>query len=184
MKITINAFLLVYLILFGLDNSYAQSSVTIYGILDQGINYVNNAQTIDASKIRTGKSQYSTSSTVMAGNRLGFRGMEDLGSGYKAIFTLETGFDLNTGKLQEGGTFLGRQVFVGISGPLGSVTLGRQYDSVVDFMLPVSGASAAIFGGGTYTAHGNDIDNFVDTYRTNKAISKVEWLMRLTRHVG
>jgi predicted porin len=146
----------------------AQSSVTLYGIIDQGVNYISNAQSIDASGHRVGRTQYTTSSTVMAGNQLGFRGVEDLGQGYKAIFTLETGFDIGTGKLQEGGTFFGRQAFVGLSAPFGTLTLGRQYDSVVDFLRPLSAAAAG--GGGTFTAHGNDIDNFADTYRTNNAV--------------
>jgi predicted porin len=146
----------------------AQSSVTLYGIIDQGVNYISNAQSIDASGHRLGRTQYTTSSTVMAGNQLGFRGVEDLGQGYKALFTLETGFDIGTGKLQEGGTFFGRQAFVGLSAPFGTLTLGRQYDSVVDFLRPLSAAAAG--GGGTFTAHGNDIDNFADTYRTNNAI--------------
>ncbi|MFT4066361.1 porin [Paraburkholderia sp.] len=146
----------------------AQSSVTIYGIIDQGINYISNAQALNAAGARVGKTQWTTSSTVMAGNQLGFLGSEDLGGGYKAIFRLETGFDIGTGKLQEGGTFFGRQAYVGMTTPYGSVTLGRQYDSVVDFLRPLS--AAAVGGGGTFTAHGNDIDNFADTYRTNNAV--------------
>lgn len=52
--------------------------------------------------------------------------------------------------------------------PYGTLTLGRQYDSVVDFLRPLSGA--AVGAGGTFSSHGNDIDNFADTYRTNNAI--------------
>lgn len=84
----------------------AQSSVTIYGIIDQGVNYISNAQALDASGHRVGRTQYTTSSTVMAGNQLGFRGVEDLGQGYKAIFTLETGFDIGTGKFRKAEHFL------------------------------------------------------------------------------
>lgn len=130
-------------------NVFAQSSATLYGIIDQGVNYISNAQSLDAAGHRIGRSLYSTSSTVMAGNQLGFRGAEDLGGGYKTIFTLETGFDIGTGKLQEGGTFFGRQAFVGLTTPVGTLTLGRQYDSVVDFLRPLSAASAG--GGGTFT---------------------------------
>ncbi|MGF6768250.1 putative porin [Paraburkholderia sp. GAS199] len=149
-------------------SAFAQSSVTIYGIIDQGLNYISNAQSIDPSGRRAGHTQYSTSSTVMAGNQLGFQGTEDLGQQYKAIFKLETGFDIGTGKLQEGGTFFGRQAYVGLGAPYATLTLGRQYDSVVDFLRPLSAASAG--GGGTYSSHGNDIDNLADTYRTNNAV--------------
>ncbi|MBN3807691.1 porin [Paraburkholderia sp. Ac-20347] len=146
----------------------AQSSVTIYGIIDQGINYISNAQALNSAGARVGKTQWTTSSTVMAGNQLGFLGTEDLGGGYKAIFRIETGFDIGTGKLQEGGTFFGRQAYLGMTTPYGSVTFGRQYDSVVDFLRPLS--AATVGGGGTFTAHGNDIDNFANTYRTNNAV--------------
>lgn len=154
--------------LFASANVFAQSSVTIYGIIDQGINYISNAQALDSSGHRAGRTQYTTSSTVMAGNQLGFKGVEDIGGGYQAIFRIETGFDIGTGKLQEGGTFSGRQAYMGLTTPYGTLTLGRQYDSVVDFLRPLSAASAG--GGGTFTAHGNDIDNFADTYRTNNAV--------------
>lgn len=54
--------------------------------------------------------------------------------GLSAIFQIENGFDLNTGKLGQGGAEFGRQAWVGIaSKSYGTLTAGRQYDSVVDF---------------------------------------------------
>lgn len=143
----------------------AQSSVTLYGVIDYGLNFVNNAQTI-VNGARTGRHQYAMSSSIMQGNRWGLRGAEDLGGGYKAIFVLESGFDVGTGNFQQGGDLFGRQAYVGISTPYGTITLGRQYDSVVDFIGPVTGA----VGNGTYSLHGNDINNFGNTYRVNNAV--------------
>ncbi len=63
------------------------------------------------------------------------KGAEDLGGGYKAIFQLENGFDLDTGRLGQGGRMFGRQAYVGVSNDkFGRITLGRQYDSVVDYL--------------------------------------------------
>lgn len=143
----------------------AQSSVTLYGVIDYGLNFTNNAQTV-VNGSRTGRHQYTMSSSIMQGNRWGLRGAEDLGGGYKAIFVLESGFDVGTGNFQQGGDLFGRQAYVGISTPYGTVTLGRQYDSVVDFVGPLTGA----VGNGTYSLHGNDINNFGNTYRVNNAI--------------
>jgi predicted porin len=89
---------------------FAQSSVTLYGLLDEGINYVNNVQTAQAGAPngRTGASQFAMTSGVMQASRWGLRGTEDLGGGYKAIFVIENGFDVGTGRFQQGGTFFGR----------------------------------------------------------------------------
>ena len=94
----------------------AQSNVLIYGVIDYGLNFVNDAQTA-ASGGRTGSHQYAMSSSIMQGNRLGFRGTEDLGGGYQAIFLLENGFDIGTGALGQGGNLFGRQAYVGLSSP-------------------------------------------------------------------
>src|SRR5260370_24206060 len=109
----------------------AQSSVTLDGVIDEGFEKISNVKTGPGG----GKTLYQLDSTSGAlGSRWGMRGSEDLGSGLKAIFLLENGFEINTGKLNQGGDEWGRQTYVGLSSTTyGSVTLGRQYDSVVDF---------------------------------------------------
>ena len=138
--------------------AHAQSSVTLYGIVDEGINYNSNAG---------GHRLYNLSSGVLQGSRWGLRGAEDLGGGLKAIFTIENGFDVNTGRLGQGGLEFGRQAFVGLSGPYGTLTLGRQYDSVVDFVGPLESADQ---WGGYISAHPGDLDNFNNTNRVNNGI--------------
>ncbi|KWF11060.1 porin [Burkholderia pseudomultivorans] len=138
--------------------AHAQSSVTLYGIIDEGLLFNNNAG---------GKHLYSMASGVMQGSRFGLRGTEDLGGGLKAIFTLENGFDVNTGKLGQGSLMFGRQAYVGLSSNFGTVTLGRQYDSVVDFVGPLEAGDQ---WGGYIAAHPGDLDNFNNAYRVNNAI--------------
>lgn len=152
-------------VLFVSAHVSAQSNVLIYGIIDYGLNFVTNAQTAVPGG-RTGSHQYAMSSSIMQGNRLGFRGTEDLGDGIKAIFVLENGFDIGTGSLAQGGSMFGRQAYVGLASPYGTVTIGRQYDSAVDYIGPITGA----VGNGTYALHGNDINNFGNLYRVNNAV--------------
>lgn len=137
----------------------AQSSVTLYGIVDLGLNYVSNS---------AGHRLYAMSSGVNNGSRFGLRGSEDLGAGLKAIFTLENGFDASNGKGVQGGLMFGRQAFVGLSSSRwGTVTLGRQYDSLVDFIGPFE---LGTNGGGNVSAHPGDLDNLNNNFRVNNAI--------------
>jgi predicted porin len=64
---------------------HAQSNVTVYGLIDTAIRYSTH-EGADGS----GKAQLSDG--VLTGSRLGFRGAEALGGGYKAEFVLETGY--------------------------------------------------------------------------------------------
>jgi predicted porin len=138
--------------------AHAQSSVTLYGIIDVGINMNTNAG---------GSHKYDMSSGVLQGSRFGLRGTEDLGGGLKALFVLENGFDVTNGKLGQGGLMFGRQAYVGLSSQFGTVTLGRQYDSVVDYVGPFEAGDQ---WGGYIAAHPGDIDNFNNAYRTNNTI--------------
>ena len=54
----------------------------------------------------------------LQGSRWGLKGTEDLGGGLKAIFQLENGFDVNNGKLGQGGLLFGRQAYVGLTSRL------------------------------------------------------------------
>lgn len=141
-----------------IDVAYAQSSVTLYGLIDEGVNYISNAK---------GGQLYNLSSGVHNGDRWGLRGSEDLGGGLKAIFLLENGFEINSGKLNQGGLLFGRQAYVGLGSPYGTVTLGRQYDSIVDYTGPFAVADQ---WGGNISAHPADLDNFNNDNRVNNSI--------------
>ena len=68
----------------------AQSTVTLYGILDGGLNHITGLRNGSATRIDSG---------IMDGSRFGLRGTEDIGGGYKAIFTLENRLELDTGSV-------------------------------------------------------------------------------------
>jgi len=138
--------------------AYGQSSITLYGIVDDGLSFVTNSG---------GKQLYTLASGVMQSNRWGMRGTEDLGGGLQATFRLENGYDVNTGKFGQGGLEFGRQANVGLSSRYGALILGRQYDSVVDYVGKL--AFADTFGA-SINAHAGDIDNFNNTYRVNNAV--------------
>ncbi len=95
----------------------AQSTVTIYGIVDAGL-VAESGGTASVRKLTSG---------VESGSRLGFKGTEDLGGGLSALFVLENGFNVDDGSLGQGGALFGRQAFVGLRGGFGTVMLGRQY---------------------------------------------------------
>lgn len=138
----------------------AQSSVTLYGLIDAGITYTNNQH---------GHSNWQETSGSVNGSRWGLRGSEDLGGGLKAIFTLENGFGINDGTLKQGGREFGRQAFVGLaSDQFGAVTLGRQYDSMVDYVGPL--ALTGTQYGGTQFAHPFDNDNLNNSFRVNNSV--------------
>ncbi|MGF6760849.1 putative porin [Paraburkholderia sp. GAS33] len=139
--------------------AFAQSSITLYGVIDEGINYTSNAGDKSAYQLESGYAQ---------GSRWGLKGSEDLGSGLKAIFDLENGFDVNSGGLQEGGRIFGRQAFVGLtSANYGTLTFGRQYDSVVDYLAPTTANGN---WGGYLLSHPYDNDNTDNSFRVNNTV--------------
>jgi predicted porin len=108
----------------------AETSVTLYGILDTGYGYQNFKYNHDGADARARSS--GLRSGFVNGNRWGLKGAEDLGNGLRAIFQLENGFQIGTGSL-DGGNMFNRQAFVGLSSDnWGTLTLGRQYSAGVD----------------------------------------------------
>jgi predicted porin len=117
--------------------SFAQSSVTVYGLADVWV-----------GSVKTETAGVSTSTTQMtsggvSGSRWGLKGSEDLGGGLKANFLLEQGFALDSGSATAGQAF-SRQSYVGFSGGFGEVKLGKVWSAYDD----VSGASDAMFDSG------------------------------------
>ncbi|SAL25094.1 outer membrane protein, (porin) [Caballeronia choica] len=145
----------------------AQSSVTLYGIVDAGFTYVNNVQNTGPGPDRQ-VSNFDMSSGNLQGSRWGLRGQEDLGGGMKAIFALENGFDITNGRAGQDGRQFGRQAYVGLTtNGFGTVTLGRQYDSVVDYLGPLTANGS---WGGTFFSHPYDNDNTDNSFRINNSI--------------
>ncbi|KAF3998705.1 porin [Glaciimonas immobilis] len=105
----------------------AQSSVTIYGVVDAGVVYVNNQQKPTGG---TG-SVIALNTGGVTPSIFGFKGTEDLGGGLKANFNLEGHFFAGTGQGGQWGGLFGRQSNVGLSNSYGTMTLGKQYSPAV-----------------------------------------------------
>jgi len=148
--------------------AHAQSSVTLYGIIDEGIQFVSNNKNV-VNGHNVGGRQFALDSTSgINGSRWGLRGAEDLGDGLAAVFTLESGINLNNGQLAQGGALFGRQAFVGLSSrTFGTLTLGRQYDSIFYYVQPVSTMG---YFGSTAFSHPGDLDNLNNSLRLNNSI--------------
>ena len=101
----------------------AQTSVTVYGSFDAGVRHQTNVAT-DTAGVYDSDTTMSSNGTYNS-NRLGFKGVEDLGGGMNAHFDLETGF--NTGNGAVAGNLFNRAAYVGLGGAWGSLDLGHQY---------------------------------------------------------
>lgn len=123
-------------------SAFAQSSVTLYGIVDTGIEFITHATPTGGSLARM---------PVIGGgdvpSRWGLKGTEDLGGGLKAIFTLESGFSASNGTLLQANRLFGRQAYVGLSNSWGQLTLGRQYSMQTWGMVDANIMGAAGIGG-------------------------------------
>src|SRR5690625_3938905 len=141
----------------------AETSVTLYGVVDGGIGY----QRMKGSEGDTfyshdrGNSFRSTRtgllSGVQRGNRWGQSGSEDLGDGLRFIFQLESGFDIATGHQQQGGRdgdrLFGREAHFGLAGDSwGQLTFGRQTTITSLYMPGVASPFGASFMQANYGA--------------------------------
>lgn len=105
----------------------AQSSVTVYGVVDTGVEYANNQPNGGNSVVRM-------TAANLSGPRWGLRGVEDLGGGLKGIFLLESGYEADTGRSGQSGRLFGRSAYVGLDSQFGAIRLGRQNNSLFDIM--------------------------------------------------
>jgi predicted porin len=139
--------------------AFAQSSVTLYGVLDEGFDYTSNVASHPV---------YELSSGYASGSRWGVRGVENLGGGTQAVFQLENGVNLSNGAAAQGGRMFGRQAYLGLKNDrLGTLTFGRQYDSVVDYLAPTTANGA---WAGYLFAHPFDNDNTDNSFRLNNTV--------------
>lgn len=137
--------------------AHAQSNVTLYGLLDTGVEHVTNVGASGSGLTRL---------PILTGSvpsRLGFRGSEDLGGGLKAVFNLESGFAVKSGTLNQGGRMFGRTATVGLQGSFGTVTVGRQ-----NTMLAFGLADGDTLGP---NIHGSSsLDGYIASARSDNAI--------------
>jgi predicted porin len=134
----------------------AQTNVTVYGLVDIGVVRESGGPAAGATTKLTGG--------IANGSRFGFRGTEDLGGGLTALFTLESGYQPDTGVMGQGGLLLGRQAFVGLQGGFGTIKLGRQYTpidvvlgSIDPFGNGLTGKAVNVFARGYVSRFNNGI---------------------------
>jgi predicted porin len=140
-------------------DTFAQSSVTLFGTLDAGLNYTSNAG---------GRSAVQIASIDQTISRWGLKGTEDLGGGLSAIFDLESGFNLESATSAYGSRLFGYESYVGLqSARFGTLTFGRQTDAITDTvgLLTANGNWA-----GWLFSHPLDNDNTDTTYHVNNAV--------------
>ena len=123
----------------------AQSSVTIYGVLDASLQTAHTG---------TGTTTRLDSSAV-APSRIGFQGTEDLGGGLAAVFRLENGFNLDTGGIAGNGALFNRESWVGLRGSLGQIQAGVNYSALFTTYVNYSLGELNTLG------WGNATNNFV-----------------------
>ncbi|MBS6360028.1 porin [Burkholderia sp.] len=144
-------------------SAHAQSSVSLYGVIDPAVVYTNN---------QGGHSAVQMQSSMLTNEVWGIRGSEDLGGNLHAIFRLENGFNVQNGNTAYAGTLFGRQAYVGLQNDnFGTLTFGRQYDAVVDVLGPIAMANNG--DGNNLAAHPFDNDNVDDSFYINNSVKYV-----------
>jgi predicted porin len=138
----------------------AETSVTLYGILDTGYGYQNFKYDHDGADFRARSSGLRDG--TFNGSRWGLKGAEDLGDGLRAIFQVEASVNLGSSNTGNGG--FARQSFVGLSSDnWGTFTMGRQYSVGVDSVAGVAngvnlGDMDKVFGA-TGLSEGTRVEN-------------------------
>lgn len=138
-------------------SAQAQSSVTLYGLVDVAVERL-------AGGGASGNVTRMPNLTGSLPSRLGFRGSEDLGGGLRAIYTLEMGLAMNSGAFNQGGRAFGRQSWVGLAGPWGSATVGRQYTMLYWSMFDADLLGPNMFGSGS-------LDTYFPNARADNAVA-------------
>jgi len=157
----------------------AQSSVTLFGVLDAGVSYYD-AKTNLANGSSVKQSQWAQTTSGYNTSRLGFKGTEDLGGGLAASFWLEAGLSNDTGaaggSAGTSGTttatvLFNRRSTVSLSGNFGEVRIGRDYtptfwnDTIFD-PFGTSGVGSNV----VQSAHGTVLSSDLNYYRSSNTL--------------
>lgn len=136
----------------------AQTSITVYGIVDTAFTHTTN---VDEAGHAMTKMPTLTGSVP---SRLGFRGSEDLGNGLQAIFTLESGVNVDVGTPSQGGRLFGRQASVGLKGGWGTLQVGRVPNMTFYAMI-----KSDVLGPNLFSI--SSIDLYIPNARSDNAVS-------------
>jgi predicted porin len=167
--------LLVLLVGATVTTAARAQSVTLFGVVDAAVEHVTHVGAAGSGLSRM------PSLTGSVPSRVGLRGAEDLGGGWRAVFTLEQGFTPDMGTLSQGGRAWGRQAFVGLSGPAGVVSFGRQYTMLYWSILESDVLGPAIYGTGS-------LDSYIPNARADNALAWRgtfgSWMLGATYSLG
>ncbi|NPT61444.1 porin [Paraburkholderia elongata] len=131
----------------------AQSSVTLYGVVDGGLLYTS--KTLNSITGQNAGKQFSLIDSGASPSQFGIAGTEDLGDGLKAQFKLESGFSVATGAYNDSnGNQFGRQAWIALDGKFGNVKAGLQFSP---FFLALYGSDPRQF-----SLFGSAVVNYVD----------------------
>ncbi|MBB3221187.1 porin [Pseudoduganella umbonata] len=136
----------------------AAQSVTLYGVLDTGVEYVNHVGPAGKGLARV------PTITGTFPSRWGLRGSEDLGGGLKTLFVLESGIGMDSGSLNQGGRLFGLQAWVGLGGTWGQVSVGRQLSMLLWALQDTDVMGPNIYGIGAF-------DNYLPNARADNTLA-------------
>ena len=143
--------------------------VTLYGVVDEGLNYSKEDVKVDGGK-KVDQDTFGLDSGLNAGSRIGLTGQEALGNGMTVGFKLENGFDADTGSFSDKDRIFNREASLTVSSPFGRLSAGRMggiasaagsYDIVYSIGDAFDGGDNKIFG----LAKSARYDNMI-TYQT------------------
>ncbi|WP_175689089.1 porin [Burkholderia anthina] len=127
--------------------AHAQSSVTLYGVVDAALLYTSKS--LNTHTGANDGHKFAMIDGAASASRFGMRGVEDLGGGMKATFVLESGIDISNGGFgNSNGNMFGRQAWIGLSGDFGTVKAGLQYSPFVLSLISTDPRDIAYFGSG------------------------------------
>lgn len=124
------------LMLFIAGGVRAENSLTLYGIIDTGLQYLSTSQNVLDGRVR--ENFFGVANGVQSGSRFGLRGAHDLGNGNQTLFVLENGFNSANGQFGQGGLLFGRQATLSYKNiDLGQLDLGRQINLASNYLLAI-----------------------------------------------
>jgi predicted porin len=130
--------------------AHAQSSVTLYGIVDGSVLYTSH--TLNTTTGQNAGHQYSFTDSGMSPSNFGMRGAEDLGGGLRAVFDLESGYSVANGQFgNSNGNMFGRQAWVGVDSKYGTVKAGLQFSPFFLSIYDTDARGMSFFGSGLVT---------------------------------
>lgn len=156
--------------------AHAESSVTLYGVMDAGIRYDSNGA--KATGVTGSTSQTQFVNGALNTSRFGIKGTEDLNGGLKANFVLESGLKPSTGAAgtSDQKSLFDRRAVVGLSGAFGAIDLGRNTTFAYDLQGayvndPLGGEMVNLDNNSSYGVklRANPLATFLGTDNNNDA---------------